>query len=390
MTLPWRTRGARHPPDPERVNRTMRSTRTIAALGSALLILSVGAAPFLARAADHLDAPSLGSLSAGSLQGDRDINDVYAFDGSNAGRTVLAMTVSPAAGLLGPLAFGTNVRYTLHVDNNGDNVADVNYVARFGAVGSGPDHKQRVTLARNATQVASGATGNTVTVAGGGKLFAGLRSDPFFFDLLGFRGSLGLGPNTNTLCDSDPTDFFKTLNTLAIIVEVPDAALGRHIGVWATTEQLISGSWVGRDQMGRPAINTVFNHTAADKEQFNVTPPSQQATVDGGKFVTNVKDTLLALSALDSEGPYTDAQAGALASVLIPDVLTYNTATHAVGPLNGRRLTDDVIDVELNITTGGDPLGLFPERDATGGVPSDCVGRHSDYQSSWPYLGIPH
>src|SRR5207244_8509907 len=125
-------------------------------------------------------------------------------------------------------------------------------------------------------------------------------------------------------------------------------------------------------------------------EEFNATPPSQQATVDGGRFVTNVKDTLLALSALDSEGAYSDGQAAALAGVLIPDVMTYDTATHAVGPLNGRRLTDDVIDVELNITTGGDPLGLFPERDATGGVPSDCVGPHGDYQASWHNLGIPH
>jgi hypothetical protein len=368
----------------------MRSTRTIAALGSAALILTVGAAPFLANAADHLDAPSLGSLSAGSLQGDRDINDVYVFEGDNAGKTVLAMTVSPAAGLLGPLAFGSNVRYTLNVDNDGDNVANVKYVARFGGAGSGPDGKQTVELWRNDTKVASGNTGNTVKVAGNGKLYAGLRSDPFFFDLLGFRGSLGLGPNTNTLCDSDPTDFFKDLNTLGIIVEVPDGQLGRHIGVWATTEQWIDGQWVGRDQMGRPAINTVFNHTAADKELFNVTPPSQQASAAGGKFVNNVADTLIVLSALDPEGDYDPAQAAALATVLIPDVITYDTATHAVGPLNGRALADDVIDVELNITTGGDPLGLFSDRDATGGVPSDCVGKHGDYQSVWPYLGNPH
>jgi len=368
----------------------MSTKSRLTALGAAAVVLTLGAAPFLANAADHLDAPSLGSLSAGSLQGDRDINDLYVFDGANAGKTVLALTVSPAAGLLGPLAFGSNVRYTIHVDNTGDNVADVNYVARFGAPGSGPDHKQTVSLTRNGTTIANGATGNTVPASGGGKLYAGLRSDPFFFDLLGFRGSLGLGPNTNTLFDADPTDFFKTLNTLAIIVEVPDAALGRHIGAWATTEQWIDGSWVARDQIGRPAINTVFNHTAADKEEFNRTPPSQQATVDSGKFVTNVKDTLLALSALDSEGPYSAGQAAALAGVLIPDVITYDTATHAVGPLNGRRLTDDVIDVELNITTGGDPLGLFADRNATGGVPSDCVGPHTDYQSSWPYLGIPH
>ena len=368
----------------------MSTKSRLTVLGAAAVVLTLGAAPFLANAADHLDAPSLGSLSTGSLQGDRDINDVYVFEGANASKTVVAMTVSPAAGLLGPLAFGANVRYTLNVDNTGDNVADVKYVARFGGAGSGPDSKQTVTLSRNGTQVASGATANTVSVAGGGKLYAGLRSDPFFFDLLGFRGSLGLGPNTNTLCDADPTDFFAGLNTLAIIVEVPDAALGRHIGVWATTEQWISGQWVGRDQMGRPAINTVFNHTAADKEQFNVTPPSQQATVDGGKFVQNTKDTLLALSALDPEGDYSDGQAAALAGVLIPDVITYDTATHAVGPLNGRALADDVIDVELNITTGGDPLGLFADRDGTGGVPSDCVAAHTDYQFVWPYLGVPH
>jgi hypothetical protein len=368
----------------------MSTTSRLTALGAAAVILTLGAAPFLANAADHLDAPSLGSLSAGSLQGDRDINDVYVFDGANAGKTVIAATVSPAAGLLGPLAFGSNVRYTINVDRTGDNVADAKYVARFGGPGSGPDHKQSVTLTRNGATIAKGSTGNTVPISTGGKLFAGLRSDPFFFDLLGFRGSLGLGPNTNTLCDADPTDFFKTLNTLAIIVEVPDAALGRHIGVWATTEQWIGGAWVARDQMGRPAINTVFNTTAADKEQFNVTPPAQQATADGGKFVTNTKNVLLALSALDGEGAYQDGQAAALASVLIPDVITYDTATHAVGPLNGRRLGDDVIDVELNITTGGDPLGLFADRDGTGGVPSDCVGPHTDYQASWPYLGVPH
>src|SRR5712691_9868115 len=144
----------------------MSTKSRLTALGAAAVVLTIGAAPFLAHAADHLDAPSLGSLSSGSLQGDRDINDLYVFDGDNAGKTVLAMTVSPAAGLLGPLAFGTNVRYTLHVDNTGDDVADVNYVARFGAPGSSPGPKQAITLSRNGTMVAAGATGNTVQIAG--------------------------------------------------------------------------------------------------------------------------------------------------------------------------------------------------------------------------------
>jgi len=36
------------------------------------------------------------------------------------------------------------------------------------------------------------------------------------------------------------------------------------------------------DQMGRPAINTVFNH-GVDKNTFNVTPPAaQREHADGG------------------------------------------------------------------------------------------------------------
>ncbi len=366
----------------------MRTPAKLATFGAALVVLTVGAAPFLTSAADHLDAPSLGSLSVGSLKGDRDINDVFVFQGANAAKTVIAVTTNPAAGALAPTTFGTNVRYEINVDNTGDAIADHQYVATFGAVGSGPDKKQAVSLTSDGTIVAAGATGNTVQVAGGGKLWAGLRSDPFFFDLLGFRGSLGLGPATNTLCDGDPdNDFFTTLNTMAIILEVPDGALGTNIGVWADTKELIDGSWVQIDQMGRPAINTVFNHTGADKEDFNVTAPADQRTAFGGKFRTNIVDTLLALSALDSDGAYTATEAGILADVLLPDVVTYNTTTTAAGPLNGRNLADDVIDAELNITTGGFP---FAGRTGTGGVPSDCVGPHSDYLPSFPYLGLPH
>jgi hypothetical protein len=48
-----------------------------------------------------------------------------------------------------------------------------------------------------------------------------------------------------------------------------------------------------------------------------------------------------------------------------------------------------VIDVELRIVTGGDPLDLFP-RDADGGVNTDSIGPHDDYQAKFPYLGEPN
>ena len=107
------------------------SLRSGALLAAATLTLALGGAPLLATGADHLDAPALGGLSAGGVfsphsdHGDRDINDVYVFQGSNSSRTVLAMTTNPAVNVpsVDPFTnFGTNVRYILNVDRNGNAV----------------------------------------------------------------------------------------------------------------------------------------------------------------------------------------------------------------------------------------------------------------------------
>jgi Domain of unknown function (DUF4331) len=374
------------------------SLRSGGLLAVAGLTMVLGGAPLLASAADHLDAPALGGLSQNgqfdphSEHGDRDINDVYVFDGSNAARTVLAMTTNPAVNLFGG-SFGTNVRYILNVDRNGDAVQDLAYVVRFGPVTSGAQSYAvtRYTGAnartlRTGTLVGWGSTaGNGIgTGKDGLKVFAGVRSDPFFFDLTGFVGTVfGLG--TDRLGDN-PTDFFRYLNTNAIVIEVPDDALGAtHIGVWGQTTWWNGSTWMAGDQMGRPAINTVFNNAlvdpnaGTDKNRFNATPPSQQRTAYGGIFKTNIVATLTNINAALGTGcpDYDATTANAIANVLLPDVLTYNVTTHAVGPLNGRALGDDVIDTELGLTTNGC-------------VTSDGVGPHGDYLSHFPYLGQPH
>lgn len=351
-----------------------------AALIVAALILTLGTAPFLSRGADHLDAPSLGhvsvdamdNLSVEKLRGPLDINDLYVFDAAG-GRTVLAVTVNPAVNLLGPTTFQAGATYRFNIDRSGDAVADMRYTISFGdpdAAGT-----QHYTVKRDGHAVASGFTdGAKGRNLGreGVTAYAGVRSDPFFFDLLGFLGSVR-GQGTDSL-GNHPTDFFAGLNTLAILLEVPNAQLGGNgtgIGVWVQT--VVDGAVV--DQMGRPAINTVFNATGADKDAFNATAPVNQRTAMGGKFRTNVINTLVGLStALGS--PYTQAQAEGIADILLPDVLTYTVGTDA-GFLNGRDLDDDVIDVELGLTTNG-------------AVSSDGVGAHGDLSSSFPYLGAPH
>lgn len=398
----------------------MRTPRKLAAFGTAVVVLTVGAAPLLSSGADHLDAPALGGATAmgeiapHSEHGDRDINDVYVFQApDSSSRTAIAVTVNPAINLFGG-NFGTNVRYAINIDTNGDNVQDIAYVATFGdEQGDGNQHwkltkytgSRAVSLTGGKPVVQAFTNSADKTRASGGLwAWAGVRSDPFFFDLTGFIGTV-TGLLGNKVGDddlgNDPQDFFANLNVNAIVLAVPNSILPDTIGVWATTSWYDGSTWHKADQMGRPAINTVFNLSGADKDLFNRTAPSMQATASGGKFVNNVTGVLQFLSGLDSEGAYSNDQAGFLASVLIPDVLVYSRSNPLgfPAPLNGRALADDVIDVELIVSTGGDPLNLFgadgltglgPDRNASGAVNGDGVGPHSDYSSSFPYLGAAH
>lgn len=379
----------------------MQLTRRAIPLGVvAVLLALIGAllaAPRSAGAADHLDAPGL--TSPGGLS-QLDINDVYVFEG-RPGNTVIAMTVSPLATADTTFAKGFRNTYSIRIDLDGDAVEDQTYHVRmlFDFMGEQLVAVQRVrgpgaaSLAPRGNVQGLGVTNTKFRLKGGGKAFAGLRSDPFFFDLSGFLGTVE-GSGEDGLGD-DPTDFFEGLNTLAIVIEVPDSELadGDAIGVWATTSTPIDGAWSQVDRMGRPAINTVVNSSGpivgADpgaKDLFNAGHPAD----DVATFRDAVIDALQAFSALDTEGAYSDEAAGALADVLLPDILTFDKAGTLPPPLNGRGLADDVIDTELTIVTGGDPLGLFADRDAVGGVNGDGVGPHDDYLDRFPYLGVPH
>jgi hypothetical protein len=394
------------------------SLRTGALLAVAGVTLALGGAPLLVAGADHLDAPALGGLTdpngsatvfdPHSDNGNRDINDVYVFGNAAHTRTTFAMTTNPAVnlGLQAEKTFGTNVRYIINVDRTGDAIQDLAYVWRFGAAnGSGV---QSYTLTRytganarslrHGVQIGSGSTGGTGMASGKGatKLFAGVRADPFFFDLTGFIGTLfhiGTDCLSVTSPTCDPTDFFSGLNTNALVLEVPKDSIGTtHIGVLGVTTLWNGSTWQAGHQMGRPAINTVFNtklvdaNSGATKNAFNAVPPSMQRTGDGGQFRKNIVTTLenvnLVLGTTGAPFNCTDwdaTNANAIANFLLPDVLTYKVGSTADGTtFNGRGLGDDVIDAELGVTTHGCVT--------TDGV--DDSG-HTNL-TVFPYLGVPH
>ena len=139
-----------------------------------------------------------------------------------------------------------------------------------------------------------------------------------------------------------------------------------------------------QDQMGRPAVNTVFNVSATDKDAFNVTTPSAMNAAFQSKFQAR----LLALNA----GYTTNAlgqTAAQLTGLLATDVLGASTTGvttffDGVNVLTGRALADDVIDVELLLIFGG-PTGASNPT-----LTKDNVNANDKaFVASFPYLASP-
>ncbi|HFA49790.1 MAG TPA: DUF4331 domain-containing protein [Bacteroidetes bacterium] len=143
-------------------------------------------------------------------------------------------------------------------------------------------------------------------------------------------------------------------------------------------------SYMQEDQMGRPAINTVFVGSA-DKDGFNTTIPSRQ----GSQFVAKFESKLVALN----DGYTTNAlgmDAATFSDALATDVLTVatnGTTTFFDGTnvLTGRRLADDVISVELLLIFGG------PDGTSNPQLSDDHVDANDKpFLNSFPYLAAPH
>lgn len=335
--------------------------RVLALLGALAVVAALVVAGNGSQAADHLESARV------MRDGRTDINDVYAFPASQAGRAALVMTVNPAAGNLSPTNFRPGADYEFLVDDDGDAGTDTTYRVRFGQVGV--DGSQPLQVFRGATRVGVGRTGTTVTLTGGGRLRAGLFDDPFFFDLQAFRDQVKGAGGSRTFCDGNEVNFFNGLDVSAIVLQVPTARLGgTEVGVWARTR--FGQSTI--DRMGRPAIATVLIPDGLE-DSFNTTHPTE----DRVEWQPDVEAALLALSGLDGT-PYSAAEAEGIAEFLLPDILTVDLSQPAAFP-NGRALADDVIDGELPIVTGG-----FFGGSAV--LSSDCVANDSAFTPNFPYL----
>ncbi len=322
-------------------------TRGLLTMAMVAAVTALGAIAL--SAADHRDGPIFSDLPVRS-----DLNDVYVFKTQpGSANTVIIMTMNPMAGLVEPTTFLTNAKYELLIDNNGDAQADTVFRLTF----SQPTRtgQQELTLTNAAQRVrARGLVGQVVPIEGGGTLLAGVFDDPFFFDTIAFRQGMNF-------CGGDSgINFFRGLNTNAIVLEVPDDMLGgQRIGVWSRL--VWNGGQV--DRMAHPSVNSVLIPERR-RGEFNQSEP------DGdGTFRFDLIATLVSLG--------NDAgMAASIADFLLPDTLPFDTANPDGFP-NGRRLRDDVIDIELSSWTNGR-------------VTTDCVSSDSAFSDAFPYLAPPN
>jgi Domain of unknown function (DUF4331) len=317
--------------------------------------------------ADHLDASGFKSPN---MDARVDICDIYAFrkpgDGS---KSVFVIDVNPVAPTLAD-SFASEAVYELKVDTNGDAVADIAYRFTFSPK---EDGVQKVTVLRASGEQAKGSGndgevifkdipvsfGNTINTADAGeyRLFAGIRSDPFFFDVEGMKNNMQF----------TGADTFLDKNVFSIVMEIPNSAHGSNskVGIWYRVLIPKDGNpFFQIDRMARPWINVAFTKEE-DKDTFNRIEPIRDRELFTKKFV----------DVLESFG-HNPESAQKTALTLLPDILDYDYS-RSEGYPNGRKLTDDIIDTQLSVLTNGR-------------VTTDKVGLHQDLSTVFPYLGSPH
>jgi hypothetical protein len=388
-------------------HRATRSWRRLLSWAVLLAGLTVSAV-LLAPAADHRDGPILVNTAT---QGNRDVNDIYLFRSpTNANNTVFIFTFQPFPGNLTQSTIDPNTIFDIKIDTTGDAVEDITLRMTVGL----PDAKgvQPVLLRGLPSSkfpptgiLARGTTGSNVPVAGGGMFRVGIHDDPFFFDAGAFSTFLNTGAGFPRPTGQAHNFFGPNVNTMAMILEIPSSKIGPNnavIGVWVTTTST-AGAQV--DRMGRPAINTALIPPVPRKQlaqgerrnAFNAGLPRNDRRDFNGNMVFVLSDP---------NGIYkrTPTDAGFLTSALLPDMLLFQlgnpggfgtligpgpgafTGPFAGGQVlgNGRKLREDVIDIELNLLTNG----AIP----TDNVPDDNGTRITDGSlgttAAFPYIGV--
>ncbi|MEG4577616.1 DUF4331 domain-containing protein [Microcoleus sp. N3A4] len=401
---------------------TKKIRRTLLAIEVALIVVLT---PGIIAASDHDDGEV-------DIKG-RAVNltDLYVYrekdqnSGAADGDLVFTMNSNPRSVARYQYYFSTTALYQFHITQVGDvnstptGRADIILRFAFSPPNNTGMQAVAVTVVRGGSETVakttvnggliattplnSNAVLNTVPVGGSNlTVFAGLREDPFFFDVEQFfrvrAGALGTGPKVGFKQPNQAIDFTKGYNVNTIAVRVPKAFLQAGTGantfdVWSTVSiRDGAGGFKQFERLARPAINEGLIVSPAYLEAFNNIPPRLDLSAAAAPVRQEAVATLNAVDLLDGRD---NVDPNAIAGAFLPDVMRidttktsgYASATNSQGSLiGGRMLMDDVIDITLGALVGS-PVG---DNVSYNGTPGNPAQGHKPLEPNFPYLALPN
>jgi hypothetical protein len=289
--------------------------------------------------------------------------------------------------------------------------------------------------------------GGVTPLRGGGKTIVAPADDAFFADLGVIFDAINIDkpgrPNIGLGNQGGGKDDLAGYNTKSFVLQVPESEVTRNgkqvadmkaanavVGVWSTTErkrESVLGAraagkrgyakrstddgWVQVSRLGNPLINEVIIPIGS-KDKFNATSPADDAT-NFGRFALNPEPARL-LNALFNLGVKETNRTDIVQALLtgVPgltqigkdpaaaDTLKLNLgvppaakpnrfgvlAGDVAGFPNGRRLIDDVFDIEVRVIAGA----LLPAAQGGKQIPlGDGVDQNDKpFRSQFPYVAL--
>jgi len=265
----------------------------------------------------------------------------------------------------------------------------------------------------------------------GVKVFAGQRDDPFFVDLNVFD-LLAVPP-----ADTHNSDSLAGYNVHTIAIEVPMAMLTANgaapssasdpnavIGIWSTASRPSTtvrkgadaksqGTTVQVSRLGNPLVNEVVIPRGA-KDLFNSLEPTEDAAALPFVLDPEVPKLLLALFGIQSPAaPRNDLVTIFLTGipglnqpvgVRPAEMLRLNMAiapanqpnpfgvlgNDIAGFPNGRRLTDDVVDIALRAMAGATPFTPSFNGGINAQLGDGVAANDRPFLPVFPYVATPH
>jgi Domain of unknown function (DUF4331) len=402
-------------------NLTRWNWKKTLTVGSLLLgLTAIATTATFVQASDHDDGES--DIKARSLN----LTDLYVFreadqnPSASADNLVFIMNTNPRSLARQQYFFSTKARYEFMVSRVADKDAiptgtpDVTLRFQFSAPNASNQQPYKLTIieGRNSNTIEGLTTAlkdqpavNTATVGNSTlKVFAGLREDPFFFDVEQFfrvrAGTLGIGPAVGFRDPSKAVDFATGYNVNAIAVQVPIALLKGNsqattFDVWETISLPANGQKFNQvERLGRPGVNEALLTTNDLLNTLNsVTPEFEAAALAGKQPAAGAAAPIIAeanrtLKALGND----DTRTNALLGAFLPDVMRIDTTVptgfgsvlNAKGsPIGGRLLKDDVVDITLSVLTNGAVKG---DNVSYEGTPGNAAQGHDPLITEFPYL----